>query len=248
MAPAASRATKPSKSASGRRGVRPSTSGAGKAAFEVLSDSDRDMDDEDENEAYDDDNVRGYRTGKQSSSSNSKRKVAHETVVLDSDDDDDGDDTEEDPFASQPKEDKRQQRKQADTQRRRRPDDGPGREADDDEDDAIDAERVPPALVARMLHELFRAQERAGTGSRGPSPPKKMTREAALLAARYIDLFVRETVARAGVEAEIAGRGRGGFLEVSVSCYPGSWCCSRGLTSGQVEDLEKVIPQLMLDF
>ncbi|RYP31629.1 hypothetical protein DL767_005636 [Monosporascus sp. MG133] len=78
---------------------------------------------------------------------------------------------------------------------------------DDEEDDA--PETIPPDLLTRLLHEFF---EKEGT---------RISRDANAAVAKYMDIFVRETIARTAVEKE------SGFLEV--------------------EDLEKVAPQLLLD-
>ncbi|RYP54064.1 hypothetical protein DL768_001066 [Monosporascus sp. mg162] len=77
----------------------------------------------------------------------------------------------------------------------------------DDDDDA--PETIPPDLLTRLLHEFF---EKEGT---------RISRDANAAVAKYMDIFVRETIARTAVEKE------SGFLEV--------------------EDLEKVAPQLLLD-
>jgi hypothetical protein len=53
--------------------------------------------------------------------------------------------------------------------------------------------------LTRILHEFF---EREGT---------RITRDADKAVARYVDVFVREAIARAAVERN------GGFLEVSCS-------------------------------
>jgi hypothetical protein len=67
-------------------------------------------------------------------------------------------------------------------------------EEEEEEDDR--REKIPPELLTRILHTCF---EREGT---------RITREADKAVARYVDVFVREAIARAAVE-----RGRG-FLEV----------------------------------
>ncbi|KAJ4307274.1 hypothetical protein N0V88_000657 [Collariella sp. IMI 366227] len=83
-----------------------------------------------------------------------------------------------------------------------------GEEEDDDEDDEA-REKIPPELLTRILHEFFEKGE------------TRITRDANSAVARYMDVFVREAIARAAVERE------GGFLEV--------------------EDLEKIAPQLLMD-
>jgi hypothetical protein len=70
-----------------------------------------------------------------------------------------------------------------------------GDEEEDDEDG--DREKISPELLTRILHSFF---EREGT---------RITRDANAAVARYVDVFVREAIARAAVERER------GFLEVS---------------------------------
>ncbi|KAK3293605.1 CENP-S associating centromere protein X-domain-containing protein [Chaetomium fimeti] len=79
----------------------------------------------------------------------------------------------------------------------------------DEDDEEEDREKIPPELLTRILHAFF---EREGT---------RVTRDANAAVARYMDIFVREAIARAAVERA------GGFLEV--------------------EDLEKIAPQLLMD-
>ncbi|KAI2468284.1 CENP-S associating centromere protein X-domain-containing protein [Annulohypoxylon bovei var. microspora] len=107
--------------------------------------------------------------------------------------------SDEDPFA----EDERSQ------QRRGRGDDT--MEIDDGGDDEDDEERktIPPELLTHVLHQFF---EKDGT---------RVSKDANSAIAKYMDIFVREAIARTVVEKEK------GFLEV--------------------EDLEKVAPQLLLD-
>ncbi|KAI0124866.1 CENP-S associating centromere protein X-domain-containing protein [Xylariales sp. AK1849] len=78
-----------------------------------------------------------------------------------------------------------------------------------DEDDEEPPKTIPPELLTRLLHEFF---EKDGT---------RISKNANEAVAKYMDVFVREAIARAAVEKE------GGFLEV--------------------DDLEKVAPQLLLD-
>ncbi|KAL9593342.1 MAG: hypothetical protein Q9179_005934 [Wetmoreana sp. 5 TL-2023] len=83
---------------------------------------------------------------------------------------------------------------------------------------------IPPALLVRLLHHH---QETTGNGEAIP-----ISKVADKLLGKYMDTFVREAIHRAKEErrkAEEAGGGQGdGFLEV--------------------EDLEKLAPQLLLDF
>ncbi|KAK0737296.1 CENP-S associating centromere protein X-domain-containing protein, partial [Apiosordaria backusii] len=80
-------------------------------------------------------------------------------------------------------------------------------EEEDEEED--ERESIPPDLLSRIVHELFEHKE------------TKITKDANNALSGYIDVFVREAIARA------AQKRRGGFLEV--------------------EDLEKIAPQLVLD-
>lgn len=117
-------------------------------------------------------------------------------------------DMEIDPFASS------QEPDEPSTSRRRgrQPQEDEDEEAADQEDEDEDDDppkTIPPELLTRLLHEFF---ERDGT---------RVSRAANDAVARYMDIFVREAIARAAVEKE------GGFLEV--------------------EDLEKIAPQLLLD-
>jgi hypothetical protein len=81
-------------------------------------------------------------------------------------------------------------------------------------------EAIPPELLMRLLHENFKEK---GT---------RLSKDASNAVGRYMETFVREALARAAfarveIEEREAGAG-GGFLEV--------------------EDLEKLAPQLLLDF
>ncbi|KAJ5351959.1 hypothetical protein N7452_000933 [Penicillium brevicompactum] len=82
--------------------------------------------------------------------------------------------------------------------------------------------KIPPKLLTRLLHEHFQNDK------------TKIAKDANNVVAKYIDVFVREAIARAAFErAETNGNAGGrsvgdGFLEV--------------------EDLEKMAPQLTMDF
>ncbi|KAI0205769.1 CENP-S associating centromere protein X-domain-containing protein [Astrocystis sublimbata] len=78
----------------------------------------------------------------------------------------------------------------------------------DDEDNEA-KKTIPPELLTRILHEFF---EKDGT---------RISKDANKAVAQYMDVFVREAIARTARE-----KGHG-FLEV--------------------EDLEKVAPQLLMD-
>ncbi|RYP80805.1 hypothetical protein DL769_002275 [Monosporascus sp. CRB-8-3] len=149
-----------------------------------------------------------------SSSSRTTQKPAKASRVANSDLSD------LDVFAEDAEEEEGRAPRQKQQQRRQRPrakgegamdvdetaDDG----AEDDGADDDDApETIPPDLLTRLLHEFF---EKEGT---------RISRDANAAVAKYMDIFVRETIARTAVEKE------SGFLEV--------------------EDLEKVAPQLLLD-
>ena len=78
---------------------------------------------------------------------------------------------------------------------------------------------IPAPLLARLLHENFE------------DPNTQMQKGAMNLIGKYIEIFVREAFARAKSERKTSVRDGGisdGFL--------------------QVEDLEKLAPQLVLDF
>ena len=67
---------------------------------------------------------------------------------------------------------------------------------------------IPPALLARLLHEGFEDKE------------MKIQKEAMSVVGKYMETFVREAVARAAFEREDADRGGGisdGFLQVGCS-------------------------------
>jgi hypothetical protein len=80
---------------------------------------------------------------------------------------------------------------------------------------------IPPKLLTRLLYEGFEDKD------------MKIGKEAMLVVGKYMETFVREALARAAFERQEGdaekGSGEGdGFL--------------------QVEDLEKLAPQLLLDF
>ncbi|CBX99450.1 hypothetical protein LEMA_P086890.1 [Plenodomus lingam JN3] len=78
---------------------------------------------------------------------------------------------------------------------------------------------IPAPLLARLLYENFENEQ------------TQIQKGAMNLVGKYLDIFVREAFARAKHERELAVKGGGisdGFL--------------------QVEDLEKLAPQLVLDF
>lgn len=70
--------------------------------------------------------------------------------------------------------------------------------AADDEDEEPPEKTIPSGLLARLLHEMF---EKDGT---------RMTGDAARAASKYVDVFVREAIARCVVERDSS------FLEASL--------------------------------
>ncbi|KAJ5994800.1 hypothetical protein N7481_001777 [Penicillium waksmanii] len=88
------------------------------------------------------------------------------------------------------------------------------------EDVASSDPTIPPKLLTRLLHQHFSNEK------------TKVAKDANSIVAKYVDVFVREAIARAAYErAETDNGGKGasdGFLEV--------------------EDLEKMAPQLTMDF
>lgn len=68
---------------------------------------------------------------------------------------------------------------------------------DDDEDEEEPEKSIPPDLLTRILHEFF---EKDGT---------RITKDANNAMTKYMDVFVKEAIARAAAERT------GGFLEVS---------------------------------
>lgn len=68
---------------------------------------------------------------------------------------------------------------------------------DEDEEEEDEQKTIPPELLTRLLHEFFTKD-----GSR-------ITRDANEAVAKYMDVFVREAIARSAAESE------GKFMEVS---------------------------------
>lgn len=69
---------------------------------------------------------------------------------------------------------------------------------EDDDDNELPEKTIPPELLTRILHEFF---EKDGT---------RITKDANNSVAKYMDIFVKEAIARAAAERE------GGFLEAST--------------------------------
>lgn len=88
-------------------------------------------------------------------------------------------------------------------------DDDDGQDDDDDEDEHDRENTIPPDLLTRILAEFF---EKDGT---------TITKDANTAVAKYMDIFVKEAIARAAAE-----RG-GGFLEVRLSSLL-QLCCLDG--------------------
>ena len=97
--------------------------------------------------------------------------------------------------------------------------------------------------MTRLLHHHFQNDK------------TKVAKDANAVVAKYVDVFVREAIARAAferAEADSASGGRNandGFLE--VCCYSFPLRPGRGDANSvmlQVEDLEKMAPQLTMDF
>jgi solute carrier family 25 (adenine nucleotide translocator) protein 4/5/6/31 len=88
-------------------------------------------------------------------------------------------------------------------------DEAGGNDGDEGEEEEPEA-TIPPALLTRLLHEFF---EKDAT---------RLTRDANSAAAKYMDIFVREAIARCAQERE------GGFLEVGAG-----YGCVEALANGQ---------------
>jgi hypothetical protein len=74
-----------------------------------------------------------------------------------------------------------------------------GREVIEEGDEDAEAKKtIPPDLLTRILHEFF---EKDGT---------RISKDANKAVAKYMDIFVREAIARTAVEKGV------GFLEVSI--------------------------------
>ncbi len=101
--------------------------------------------------------------------------------------------------------------------------------------DATADKSIPKDLLTRILHDLF---EKDAT---------RVSRDANAAVGKYVDVFVREAIARTAVEK------RSGFLEVCYLFFFSSLASDgRGGTRmaadlHKVEDLEKIAPQLLLD-
>ena len=80
---------------------------------------------------------------------------------------------------------------------------------------------IPPALLTKLIHHHFQNDKtRIGVEARG-------------LIGKYVETFVREAIARAAFERQTADKGTKGVV---------------GNDFLEVDDLEKLAPQLLLDF
>lgn len=91
------------------------------------------------------------------------------------------------------------------------------------------APTIPPKLLTRLLAHHFQ------------DPKTKLAKDANGVVAKYVDVFVREALARAAYESSGGGGGDARGEETGRA---------RGIGDGflEVEDLEKMAPQLILDF
>ncbi|KAL8972697.1 MAG: hypothetical protein Q9197_002657 [Variospora fuerteventurae] len=100
---------------------------------------------------------------------------------------------------------------------------------------------IPPQLLTRLVNHHLEKKE---------DGVKQIGKDANALVGKYMDVFVREAIARAAFERSQADEGTGGgdgFLEVSTlsdQARSEEFADERL----QVEDLEKLAPQLLLDF
>lgn len=69
---------------------------------------------------------------------------------------------------------------------------------EDEDDEEDERTTIPPGLLTRLLHEFFEEDT------------TRITKDANDAVAKYVDVFVREAIARTALE------GRGAFLEVSL--------------------------------
>lgn len=99
---------------------------------------------------------------------------------------------------------------------------------------------IPTPLLSRLLHESLSAK--------GPhQPATRISKEAETAVAEYMRTFVREAIWRAKAIGEV-----GVGAEDSLGAAGGGRGFSGGASGGErwleVEDLERVAPQLLLDF
>ncbi|UNI19931.1 hypothetical protein JDV02_006073 [Purpureocillium takamizusanense] len=106
-------------------------------------------------------------------------------------------------------EDAGNRRRTTKTTTRRENNNSGGTAAQDEEAEGEAEKTIPRELLTRVLHEFF------------AKDATRISRDANAAVGKYVDVFVREAIARAAVDK------RSGFLEV--------------------DDLEKIAPQLLLD-
>lgn len=93
-------------------------------------------------------------------------------------------------------------------ERQRRPTDHQeekGEEQEEEGGEEGEKAQIPALLLTRLLHEFFQRGQEEGRGR----STTRITRDANAAVARYMDVFVREAIARAAAVRD------GGFLEVS---------------------------------
>ncbi|KAK3396740.1 CENP-S associating centromere protein X-domain-containing protein, partial [Sordaria brevicollis] len=98
-------------------------------------------------------------------------------------------------------------------------------EESDEEEEDEDRPTVPSDLLTHLLYEFFESDK------------TKITKDANEAVAKYVDIFVREAIARSVVERQ--GGNNGGTITGGGGGVGGGFL--------EVEDLEKVVPQLLLD-
>lgn len=103
-----------------------------------------------------------------------------------------------------------------------------------------DPAAIPPKLITRLLHEHFAKED------------TRITKDAMVVLAKYIEVFTVEAVGRANEERTEAARQDStvdaNFLEVRHLPGPVLYRGRSVANERQVEDLEKLAPQLLLDF
>ncbi|KAJ5901528.1 hypothetical protein N7495_002056 [Penicillium taxi] len=90
------------------------------------------------------------------------------------------------------------------------------------EDVALEEPAIPPKLITKLLHHHFQNEK------------TRISKDADAVMGKYIDIFVREAIARAALERNLANGKTG----------------KKGLVDNflEVEDLEMLTPQLIMDF
>ena len=107
---------------------------------------------------------------------------------------------------------------------------------------------IPPALLSRLLHASLSSTPATVTLGQKPT---RISKEAETAVAEYMKTFVREAIWRAKAVGEVEGGegGRGPDADVLGVEGEGVEGRSRGGDRWlEVEDLERVAPQLLLDF